>query len=242
MGISNRYLAFHSFDRFVWLVRPEGSRRSSSPSDPQDLNNDEHIRTISTRFPPTTSGRVPSNFTQKSPLSPHRESLKFTYVTNMRQRTMSVATTALIDASPPSIGQVILEAPPAATPLGMTKQKASWPSPTTVSNNNNTVSNASGASPSDASSASAHENRRRKTSSSDSRSPRKENESQTGSFDLSDPSLAQSTNSSGSVHFIQRTLNQHASQAIAKGRLRHLGYMAANITDFDLVNWLKTHK
>lgn len=155
---------------------------------------------------------------------------------------MSVATTALIDASPPSIGQVILEAPPTATPLGMSKQKGSWPSPATVLNTNNNVSNASGASPSDASTASNIENRRRKTSASDNRSPRRENDSQAGSFDLSDPSLTQSANSPGPIHFIQRTLNQHALQAIAKGRLRHLGYMAANITDFDLVNWLKTHK
>lgn len=205
------------------------------------MNSDEHIRTISTRFPPTTSNRVSNNFTQKSPLSPHRESLKFTYVTNMRQRTMSVATTALIDASPPSINQTILEAPPIATPLSAVKQKGSWPSPTTVLNNNN-VSNTSATSPSDTSTISNNETRRRKTSSSDNRSPRKENDSLVGSFDLSDTSMIQSVGSPGSIHFIQRTLNQHALQAISKGRLRHLGYMAANITDFDLVNWLKTHK
>lgn len=160
----------------------------------------------------------------------------------MRQRTMSVATTALIDASPPSIGQTIPEAPPTATPLSAVKQKGSWPSPTTVLNNNNNVSNTSATSPSDTSTISNNETRRRKTSSSDNRSPRKENDSQTGSFDLSEASVIQSINSPGSIHFIQRTLNQHALQAIAKGRLRHLGYMAANITDFDLVNWLKTHK
>jgi len=125
--------------------------------------------------------------------------------------------------------------------LNAVKQKGSWPLPTTVLNNNN-VSNTSATSPSDTSTISNNETRRRKTSSSDNRSPRKENDSLAGSFDLSDTSTIQSVNSPGSIHFIQRTLNQHALQAIAKGRLRHLGYMAANITDFDLVNWLKTHK
>ncbi|CAF4692574.1 unnamed protein product, partial [Rotaria magnacalcarata] len=61
---------------------------------PQDLNSDEYIRTINTRFPPTTaSNRVSNTLTQKSPLSPHRDTLKFTYVTNIRQRTSSVAST-----------------------------------------------------------------------------------------------------------------------------------------------------
>jgi len=211
--------------------------------DPQDLNSDEYIRTINTRFPTSTTGkRVSNSLSQKSPLSPHRDTLKFTYVTNMRQRTASVAN---IPMNPSTI-TTIPEAPPLPTSLTLLKGKASGPSTTVVLNNNSSTTSTSN-NPSESLNNSTSETRGRKTSSSDSKSPRKEIDSQQQpqqqqAFDLSDGSSSQSPISPPSVHFIQRTLNQHALQAISKGRLRHIGYMAANIADFDLLSWLKTHK
>ena len=212
--------------------------------DPQDLNNDEYIRPIHTRFPPTTKGsRVSTTLSQKSTLSPHRDTLKFTYVTNMRQRTSSVANIA----TNTSAITTIPEAPPLPSSLTTAKNKTSWPPSGTGANNNNnnslnvSTSNNSTESPN----SSFNETRRRKTSSSDNKSPKKEGDfqlPQQSSLDSSDGSAPQSPITSSSIHFIQRTLNQHALQTIAKGRLRHLGYMAANIADFDLLNWLRTHK
>lgn len=232
-------------------------------SDPQDLNNDEYIRALNTRFPPTTSGRVPNSLSQKSPLSPHRETLKFSYVTNIRQRTASVATgnTSLTSSSTIT---TIPEAPPLPTNLTAAKQKGSWPSTmaavsaagtattatttttaatvtstTGTSNSQNTSINSSV----DQANTAQAEVRRRKTSASDARSPKRDADSTQTSIDLAENSAPGSPiSSSSSTHFIQRTLNQHALQTIAKGRLRHLGYMTANITDFDLVSWLKAHK
>lgn len=211
--------------------------------DPQDLNNDEYIRTINTRFPPSTkSNRVSNTLSQKSPLSPHRDTLKFTYVTNMRQRTASVAN--IVNNT--STITTIPEAPPLPTILPTVKAKASWPAPSTVvTNPTNTLSTSPSNNLVESQNNSNNETRRRKTSSSDSKSPRKESDSQMSpqqSFDSTDGSMLQSSTGSSSIHFIQRTLNQHALQAITKGRLRHLGYMAANISDFGLLNWLKTHK
>jgi phenylalanyl-tRNA synthetase alpha subunit len=208
--------------------------------DPHDLNNDEYIRPINTRFPPTAkSNRVSNTLSQKSPLSPHRDSLKFTYVTNMRQRTVSVANAVTNTATIP-------EAPPLPTSLTTAKPKTSWPPPTTVLNSNTNSSTISTSNNSvESSNNSLNEARRRKTSSSDNKSSRKESDSQLPqqpAFDSFDGSVPQSSTASSSIHFIQRTLNQHALQIIAKGRLRHLGYMAANIADFDLLNWLRTHK
>jgi len=209
--------------------------------DPQDLNNDEYIRTINTRFPPsTTSNRVSNTLSQKSALSPHRDTLKFTYVTNMRQRTSSVANIV----TNTSTITTIPEAPPLPSTLSSTKPKASWPSPSIVLNTN-TLAVSTSNNLIESQNNSNNETRRRKTSSSDNKSPRKENDSQSSqqqSFDSLDGSVPQSPISPSSIHFIQRTLNQHALQTIAKGRLRHLGYMSANIIDFDLLNWIKTHK
>ena len=212
--------------------------------DPQDLNNDEYIRPINTRFPPSAkSNRVSNTLSQKSSLSPHRDALKFTYVTNMRQRTSSVANIGVNTSTITTIP----EAPPLPTSLTTNKPKTSWPTPSTVMNNNNnnslniSTSNNSAESPN----SSFNETRRRKTSSSDNKTPRKESDSQLTqqpSFDSSDGSVPQSPLAPSPIHFIQRTLNQHALQTIAKGRLRHLGYMAANIVDFDLLSWLRTHK
>jgi hypothetical protein len=209
--------------------------------DPQDLNNDEYIRTINTRFPPsTTSNRVSNTLSQKSVLSPHRDTLKFTYVTNMRQRTSSVANIV----TNTSTITTIPEAPPLPSTLSTTKAKASWPTPSTALNTN-TLNISTSNNLIESQNNSNNETRRRKTSSSDNKSPRKENDSQLSqqqSFDSSDGSVPQSSIASSSIHFIQRTLNQHALQTITKGRLRHLGYMAANILDFDLLTWLKSHK
>jgi len=210
--------------------------------DPQDLNNDEYIRTIHTRFPPsTTSNRVSNTLSQKSALSPHRDTLKFTYVTNMRQRTSSVANIV----TNTSTITTIPEAPPLPSTLSTTKPKASWPTPSTVLNTN-TLNISTSNNLTESQNNSNNEIRRRKTSSSDNKSPRKENDSQSSqqqqSFDSSDGSVPQTPIAPSSIHFIQRTLNQHALQTITKGRLRHLGYMAANILDFDLLTWLKTHK
>lgn len=213
--------------------------RESSRVDPHDLNNDEYFRTINSRFPPTASNRVSNSLSQKSPLSPHRDSLKFTYVTNIRQRTASVAQVAS-NISTSSTITTIPEAPPLPSSLNTAKPKASWPSPPAGVNNNS--SNTSALNTSDSSTTSISDLRRRKLSSSDAKSPKKDNESQQQSFDLSDSSFSSLSTSTPSIHFIQRTLNQHALQTIVKGRLRHLGYMSANITDFDLLNWLKTHK
>jgi len=159
----------------------------------------------------------------------------------MRQRTASVANIV----TNTSTITTIPEAPPLPSSLTTTiKPKATWPSPSHgVNNNSSNVSTSNN--PIESQNNSIHETRRRKTSSSDNKSPRKENDSQPSqqqSFDSSDGSVFQSSLASPSIHFIQRTLNQHALQTIAKGRLRHLGYMAANIADFDLLNWLKTHK
>jgi hypothetical protein len=212
--------------------------------DPQDLNNDEYIRTINTRFPPsTTSNRVSNTLSQKSALSPHRDTLKFTYVTNMRQRTSSVAnvitntsTITTIPEAPPL--------PPTSLTSIIAKHKTAWPVTTNVINNNSSnvsTSNNSIESPNN----SFNEIRRRKTSSSDNKTPRKESDlqlPQQQSLESSDGSVPQSPVGPSSVSFVQRTLNQHALQTITKGRLRHLGYMAANIADFDLLNWLKTHR
>jgi phenylalanyl-tRNA synthetase alpha subunit len=158
----------------------------------------------------------------------------------MRQRTSSVANIA----QNASTITTIPEAPPLPSSLSTTKPKTSWPSTTTVLSNTST--NTSPLNTSESSNISTNETRRRKTSSSDSKTPRKDSDSQQQqqqqSFDSSDISATQSPTSSSSIHFIQRTLNQHALHTIIKGRLRHLGYMAANITDFDLLNWLKTHK
>lgn len=156
----------------------------------------------------------------------------------MRQRTSSVAN---ISTNTSTI-TTIPEAPPLPTSLSTIKPKTSWPSPSTVLNNN-PLNVSTSSNPSESINNSTNETRRRKTSSSDNKSPRKDSDShQQQSFDLSDGSTPQSPINSTSIHFIQRTLNQHALQAIAKGRLRHLGYMAANIPDFDLLNWLRTHK
>jgi phenylalanyl-tRNA synthetase alpha subunit len=158
----------------------------------------------------------------------------------MRQRTASVAN---IPTNTSTI-TTIPEAPPLPTSLSAVKAKTSWPSPSTVLNTN-TSNISTSSNPSESLNNSTNETRRRKTSSSDNKSPRKDSDShqqQQQSFDSSDGSAPQSPTTGSSIHFIQRTLNQHALQAIAKGRLRHLGYMAANITDFDLLNWLKTHK
>ncbi len=207
--------------------------------DPHDLNNDEYIRTINTRFPPPTkSNRVSNSLSQKSPLSPHRDTIKFSYVTNMRQRTSSVAN---ISTNTSTI-TTIPEAPPLPTTLSAVKAKASWPSPSTILNTNS-VNTSISTNQSEALNNSTNETRRRKTSSSDNKTPRKDSDTQQQqSFESSDGSAPQSPITSSSVHFIQRTLNQHALQAISKGRLRHLGYMAANLPDFDLLNWLRSHK
>ncbi|CAF3434359.1 unnamed protein product [Rotaria sp. Silwood1] len=236
----------HALDHDKWELATDILRFIRS-IDPQDLNNDEHIRTINTRFPPsTTSNRVSNSLTQKSPLSPHRDTLKFTYVTNMRQRTSSVASTI----TNTSTITTIPEAPPLPTTLNTIKSKVSWPSPSTVLNNNPSNISTSN-NPSESSSSSTNETRRRKTSSSDNKAPRKDSDTQQQQqqqqqqlqlCESFDGSLPQSPITSSSIHFIQRTLNQHALKAISKGRLRHLGYMAANIADFDLLNWLKTHK
>ncbi|CAF4087837.1 unnamed protein product [Rotaria sp. Silwood2] len=231
----------HALDHGKWELATDILRFIRS-IDPQDLNNDEYIRTINTRFPPsTTSNRVSNSLTQKSPLSPHRDTLKFTYVTNMRQRTSSVASTI----TNTSTITTIPEAPPLPTSLNTTKPKTSWPSSSTVLNNNSSNVSTTN-SPLESSNNSTNETRRRKTSSSDNRSPRKESDTQQQqqlqSHDSFDSSLPQSSITPSSIHFIQRTLNQHALKAISKGRLRHLGYMAANIGDFDLLNWLKSHK
>jgi hypothetical protein len=212
--------------------------------DPQDLNNDEYIRPIITRFPPSAkSTRVASTLTQKSPLSPHRDTLKFTYVGNVRQRTSSVANVV----TNTSTITTIPEAPPIPTSLPAAKHKTSWPSANTAvnNNNNNSLNTSTSNNSTDSPNNSLNEARRRKASSSDNKSPKRESDSQLtlqSSLDSSDGSVPQSPITSSSIHFIQRTLNQHALQTIAKGRLRHLGYMAANIADFDLLNWLKTHK
>lgn len=211
--------------------------------DPQDLNNDEYIRPINTRFPPSTkSNRVATALSQKSSLSPHRDSLKFTYVTNMRQRTASVAN-AVTNTSTIT---TIPEAPPLPSSLTTSKHKTSWPPSNTAVNNNNNSSNASTANNSmESPNSSLNETRRRKASSSDNKSPKRESDSQLphqSSLDSLDGSVPQTPIGSPSIHFIQRTLHQHALQTISKSRLRHLGYMAANIADFDLLNWLKTHK
>ncbi|CAF0802050.1 unnamed protein product [Rotaria sordida] len=233
----------HALDHDKWELATDILRFIRS-IDPQDLNNDEYFRTINTRFPPsTTSNRVSNSLTQKSPLSPNRETLKFSYVTNMRQRTPSVASTM----TNTSTITTIPEAPPLPTSLNTTKPKTSWPSGSTVVNNNSsnvTTPN----SPLESLNNSTTETRRRKASSSDNKSPKKDSDTQQQqqqhfqSFDSFDGSLPQSPITSLSIHFIQRTLNQHALKAISKGRLRHLGYMAANIADFDLLNWLKNHK
>lgn len=211
--------------------------------DPLDLNNDEYIRPITTRFPPSAkSNRASSTLTQKSPLSPHRDTLKFTYVGNVRQRTSSVANVV----TNTSTITTIPEAPPIPTSLTTAKHKTSWPSANTaVNNNNNSLNTSTSNNSTESPNSSLNETRRRKASSSDNKSPKRESESQLtlqSSLDSSDGSVPQSPTTSSSIHFIQRTLNQHALQTIAKGRLRHLGYMAANIADFDLLNWLKTHK
>jgi len=205
------------------------------------LNNDEYIRTINTRFPSATkSNRVSNTFSQKSALSPHRDSLKFTYVTNIRQRTPSVANIVTNTSSITTIP----EPPPLPSTLTPMKQKTSWPTSSTVLNtnpSNNSTSNNQMESQNN----SNIEIRRRKTSSSDNKTPRKESDlqlPQQQSLESSDGSVPQSPIGPSSVSFVQRTLNQHALQTITKGRLRHLGYMAANIADFDLLNWLKTHR
>ncbi len=162
----------------------------------------------------------------------------------MRQRTSSVANIV----TNTSTITTIPEAPPLPSSLSTTtKPKTSWPSTSNVLNNNNNSLNISTTTnnPIESQNNSMNETRRRKTSSSDNKSPRKEHDSQLSqqqSFDSSDGSVPQSPTASTSIHFIQKTLNQHALQTIAKGRLRHLGYMAANIADFDLLNWLKTHR
>ncbi|CAF3517790.1 unnamed protein product [Adineta steineri] len=230
----------HSLENAKWELATDILRFIRS-IDPQDLNNDEHIRTINTRFPPAnTSKRVTNSLSQKSPLSSYRDSLKFTYVPNIRQRTASVANAS----TNPSTIPAIPEAPPLPTSLTPVKAKASWPAPSTVLNVNSLNTTAS-SNPSESLNSSTTETRGRKSSSSDSKSPRKEHEfqqQQQQSFDSIDYSMFQSSTTSSSVNFIQRTLNQHALKAISKGRLRHLGYMAANIPDFDLLNWLKSHK
>ncbi|CAF4801054.1 unnamed protein product, partial [Rotaria magnacalcarata] len=226
----------HALDHDKWELATDILRFIHS-IDPQDLNSDEYIRTINTRFPPTTaSNRVSNTLTQKSPLSPHRDTLKFTYVTNIRQRTSSVASTI----TNTSTITTIPEAPPLPTSLNTIKAKASWPA---TSNNNNSSSVSASNSPTDSSNNATNETRRRKASSSDNKTARRESDvqqqQQQQSFDSSDGSQPQSPTVPSSVHFIQRTLNQHALKVISKGRLRHLGYMAANIADFDLLYWLK---
>ena len=204
------------------------------------MNSDEYIRTINTRFPPppttTTSNRISNTINQKSSLSPHRDTLKFTYVTSMRQRTSSVASSVTNTSTIP-------EAPPLPIALGTLKQKTPWPLPSPTFNNHS-LNTLTSNNQSESLNNSTNEIRRRKISSSDSKSSRKESDlhQQQQSFDSSDNSIQQSPTATSSIHFIQRTLNQHALKAIAKGRLRHLGYMAANIVDFDLLNWLQTHK
>ncbi|CAM4755971.1 unnamed protein product [Rotaria magnacalcarata] len=229
----------HALDHDKWELATDILRFIHS-IDPQDLNSDEYIRTINTRFPPTTaSNRVSNTLTQKSPLSPHRDTLKFTYVTNIRQRTSSVASTI----TNTSTITTIPEAPPLPTSLNTIKAKASWPA---TSNNNNSSSVSASNSPTDSSNNATNETRRRKASSSDNKTARRESDvqqqQQQQSFDSSDGSQPQSPTVPSSVHFIQRTLNQHALKVISKGRLRHLGYMAANIADFDLLYWLKSFK
>lgn len=161
----------------------------------------------------------------------------------MRQRTPSVAN---VVPNPTSTITTIPEAPPAPVQGPNLKPKANWPSPTTVlntsNNNNNSSTNPSNESPNN----SMNDTRKRLASSSDGKSPRKDSDaqlSQQHSLESNDGSAAQTTASSNvPINFIQKTLNQHALHAISKGRLRHLGYMAANITDFDLLNWLRTHR
>ncbi|CAF0822757.1 unnamed protein product [Adineta ricciae] len=236
----------HSLENDKWELATDILRFIRS-IDPQDLNNDEYIRTLNSRFAPstTTTKRASNPLNHKSPLSPHRETLKFTYVTNIRQRTASVASGSVNSSAVTTVS----EPPPPLVPSSLTpiKAKASWSAASAAvgpTQPNTTTSN----NPSDSSNTSTHDTRGRKASSSDSKSPRKDNESQHQQQLHQQPSLESTDNSmpqvpiTSSVHFIQRTLNQHALQNIARGRLRHIGYMAANITDFDLLNWLRTHK
>jgi hypothetical protein len=208
--------------------------------DPQDLNSDEYIRTITGRFPATTSNRVSSSLTSKSPLSSHRDALTFSYVTSIRQRTASVAN----PGGNASTNTIMANNPETAVASGNpSKGKTSWPSTTNVPTNN--PSNVSPTSNADASStvATTEARRRKLSSSAENRSPRKDIDSQHTSFEQSDSSVSSSpTIVPSTIPFIQRTLNQHALNALAKGRLRHLGYMAANIADFDLSQWLRMHK
>ncbi|CAF0845941.1 unnamed protein product [Didymodactylos carnosus] len=205
--------------------------------DPHDLNSNENIRTINTRLPTTTSGRVNNSLSQKSPLSPHKDALKFTYVVNLRQRTGSIVTTMATSTSTTNTSAVM-------TGAGVSTMTEITPSSTAL-----TGTQSSPTSSSNSNTQQPHQIRRdaqRKTSTSDNKSPKKDSEQSSSPLsNANNNNYSSSLNSAippASSNFIQRTLNQHALQTISKGHLRHLGYMAANINDFDLLTWLKSHR
>ncbi|CAF1068373.1 unnamed protein product, partial [Didymodactylos carnosus] len=227
----------HSLENAEWDLAVDIIRFIHS-IDPHDLNSNENIRSTISRIPATSSGRVSSSLAQKSSLSPHKDALKFTYVVNLRQRTGTIATTSVSGTSTTNTTAVV-------TGAGISTISDNAPSSAAL-----TATQSSPTSSSSNSNAQRQQNRRdlqRIISFSDKKSPKKDSEQASLSLLSSTNNSHHSSNVNSSSplvssNFIQRTLNQHALQSVSKGHLRHLGYMAANINDFDILTWLKTHR